>query len=120
LLQQPRYVDARFGRLQEGFSEDPLLTSRLGVAAVRGLQGDGGSGPGTPLPAGRVAALAKHFVAYGKAAGGQNVGATEVSERTLREVFLAPWRAMIGQAGLRGLMPSHQVLLQLCTTHTRY
>lgn len=49
-----RYIDARFGRLQEGFSEDPFLTSRLGVAAVQGLQGDGGSGPGTPLPAGKV------------------------------------------------------------------
>lgn len=48
------YIDARFGRLQEGFSEDPFLTSRLGVAAVQGLQGDGGSGPGTPLPAGKV------------------------------------------------------------------
>ena len=108
------YVDARFGRLQEGFSEDPLLTSRLGVAAVRGLQGDGGSGPGTPLPAGRVAALGKHFVAYGKAAGGQNVGATDVSERTLREVYLAPWRAMLGPAaGLRGLMPSHQTIFDV-------
>ena len=55
----------RFGRLQEGFSEDPFLTSKLGVAAVNGLQGDAGSGPGTSLPAGRVAALAKHFLAYG-------------------------------------------------------
>ena len=104
------YVDARFGRLQEGFSEDPLLTSRLGIAAVRGLQGDGGSGPGTPLPTGRVASLAKHFLAYGKAAGGQNVGATETSERTLREVYLAPWRAMVQKAGLRALMPAHQLI----------
>ena len=98
------YVDARFGRLQEGFSEDPFVTSRMGVAAVQGLQGDGGSGPGTPLPADHVAALAKHYLAYGHAAGGQNVGQTEISERTLREVYLAPWRAMISEAGLRGLM----------------
>jgi beta-glucosidase len=106
------YVDARFGRLQEGFSEDPFLTSRLGVAAVKGLQGDGGSGPGTALPAGKVAALAKHFLAYGKAAGGQNVGESEISERTLREVYLAPWRAMV-KHGLRGLMPSHQTIFDV-------
>ena len=107
------YIDARFGRLQEGFSEDPLLTSRLGIAAVRGLQGDGGAGPATPLQPQRVAALAKHFLAYGKAAGGQNVGATDMSERTLREVYLAPWRAMIRKAGLRGLMPSHQTIFDV-------
>jgi len=109
------YSDGRFGRLQEGFSEDPLLTARLGVAAVLGLQGDSGSGPGTPLPTGgtRVAALAKHYLAYGRAAGGQNVGATDMTERTLREVYVAPWRAMIKRAGLRGLMPSHQTIFDV-------
>jgi beta-glucosidase len=107
------YIDPRFGRLQEGFSEDPFLTSRLGVAAVKGLQGDNGSGPGTPLPAMHVAALAKHYLAYGMSAGGQNVGQSEISERTLREIYLAPWRAMIEQAGLRGLMPSHQTIFDV-------
>jgi beta-glucosidase len=106
------YIDPRFGRLQEGFSEDPFLTSRLGVAAVKGLQGDDGSGPGTPLPGTRVAALAKHYLAYGMAAGGQNVGQSEISERTLREIYLAPWRAMV-KAGLRGLMPSHQTIFDV-------
>ena len=61
----------------------------------------------------QVAALAKHFIAYGKAAGGQNVGQTEISERTLREVYLAPWRALIQRAGLRGLMPSHQTVFDV-------
>ena len=61
----------------------------------------------------QVAALAKHYLAYGKAAGGQNVGQTEISERTLREVYLAPWRAMISEAGLRGLMPSHQTIFDV-------
>jgi beta-glucosidase len=60
-----------------------------------------------------VAALAKHYLAYGKAAGGQNVGQTEISERTLREIYLAPWRAMITEAGLRGLMPSHQTIFDV-------
>ncbi len=107
------YIDGRFGRLQEGFSEDPFLTSRLGVAAVQGLQGDFGSGPGTAIPKGKIAALAKHYLAYGKSAGGQNVGMSEISERTLREIYLAPWRAMILESGLRGLMPSHQTIFDV-------
>eukprot|EP00729_Bicosta_minor_P012314 gene12314-21796_t len=94
------YAPEVFGRLQEGFSEDPFLTSRLGVAAVQGLQGDGGSGPGTPLPAGKVAALAKHYLAYGKAAGGQNVGQTEISERTLRELSAAAAAAAVAAPSL--------------------
>ena len=107
------YTDGRFGRLQEGFGEDPLHTSKLAIAAVQGLQGDDGSGPATPLPWGRVAALAKHYLAYGAGAGGQNVGATDMSERTLREIFLEPWRQMVNKAGLRGLMPSHQTLFDV-------
>ena len=104
------YTDPRFGRLQEGFSSDPTLASELGVAAVSGLQLDGGSGPGTYLPELGVAALAKHFVAYGPAAGGQNVGKTVASPRELVDVYSRPWRAMTARAGLRALMPSHQTV----------
>ena len=56
-------VCCRFGRIQEGFSEDPELTSQLGVAAVNGLQQTPGQGPGTYLPSMAVAALAKHWCA---------------------------------------------------------
>lgn len=55
------YLGASFGRIQEGFSEDPELTSQLGEAAVNGLQQTPGEGPGTYLPEMAVAALAKHW-----------------------------------------------------------
>eukprot|EP01052_Picozoa_sp_SAG31_P031713 SAG31_NODE_3391_length_4326_cov_6.489236_2_plen_302_part_00 len=58
-------TDPRFGRLEENFAEDPFLVGSYGVAAVRGLQGDGGGlGPSTylPEPTKRVASQAKHFV----------------------------------------------------------
>ena len=104
------YSDGRYGRIQEAFSEDPYLTSVLAVAEVRGLQGHGDMGPWTPLSPTSIASLSKHYLAYGSAEGGLNGAATEVSERTLREVYARPWRAMT-RAGLRGLMPSHQSVL---------
>jgi len=63
------YTDPRFGRLQEGFSEDPTLTSEMAVASVLGIQGGPGS-PTTYLDSNHTIALAKHWVAYGDSAGG--------------------------------------------------
>jgi len=75
------FLDSRFGRQQEGFSQNPTLTYELGAAYTVGMQG--GAMPGDYLGNLSTAALGKHFAAYGGAAGGLNGGAADVSNRTL-------------------------------------
>jgi beta-glucosidase len=91
--------DPRWGRLEETYGEDPYLVSRLGVAYVRGMQGD-------DLRHG-VAATAKHFVAYGIPEGGFNHAPAVVGPRLLRDVFAAPFRAAIAEAGLASVMAAY-------------
>jgi beta-glucosidase len=89
--------DPRWGRVAEGCGEDPLLTSRMGVAMVRGFQGlELGQ-------RGRVAACAKHFAAYGATEGGKEYNTTWVPEQLLREIYLRPFRACV-EAGVATLM----------------
>lgn len=94
--------DPRWGRIVEGFGEDPYLGSIMAAAHVRGFQGeelDGGlASPETLL------ATAKHFVAYGAAEGGRDYNTADLSERTLREVYLPPFRAAV-EAGVGSIMP---------------
>ena len=78
----------RFGRLSEGFSEEPTLSSAYARAAVAGLQGDSHGGPYSYLDDTHILSLAKHYAAYGSEAGGQNAAPAHISERTLREVYL--------------------------------
>jgi beta-glucosidase len=94
--------DARWGRVEETFGEDPYLVSRMGVAAVRGFQGDRSFADKS-----RVIATLKHFVAHGQPESGQNCAPANVSMRELREVFLAPFRAAIREAGAISVMPSY-------------
>ena len=94
-------TDPRFGRLQENYSENPILTSKLAVQAVKGLQSKN-----------KVAAIGKHFAAYGDASGGLNGGSSMASPRLLHDIYLRPWRAM-SNFGLKGLMPSHNTVLHV-------
>ncbi|HSJ13293.1 MAG TPA: glycoside hydrolase family 3 N-terminal domain-containing protein [Longimicrobiales bacterium] len=91
--------DPRWGRIVEGAGEDPYLGSAMAAARVRGFQGDDLASPGT------VMATAKHFVAYGAAEGGRDYNTAEVSERTLREIYLPPFRAAV-DAGVGSVMAS--------------
>lgn len=95
-------VDPRFGRLQENFSENPILTQKLAVASILGLQNNN-----------TVAAVGKHLAAYGDASGGLNGGASTASERLLYEIYLRPWKAMARTGGLKGLMPAHNTVLHI-------
>lgn len=79
--------DARWGRIAEGFGEDPVLASRLGVAMVEGYQGDDLSKPNT------MAACVKHFAGYGAAEGGKDYNTTWIPEVLLRDVYLPPFKA---------------------------
>ncbi len=78
--------DARWGRITEGEGEDPYLASEIAKAYVRGYQGKLGS-PDS------IAACVKHYVGYGAAEGGRDYNTTEISERTLREIYLRPFKA---------------------------
>jgi beta-glucosidase len=79
--------DARWGRVMEGAGEDPYLGSKIAVARVHGFQGDDLSDPK------RIAACAKHFAAYGYAIGGRDYNTVDISEATLRNVVLPPFKA---------------------------
>jgi len=94
--------DPRWGRVEETFGEDPYLVSRMGIAAVRGFQGDRSFRDKT-----RVMATLKHFAAHGQPESGTNCAPVNVSERVLREVFLYPFAAAIKEAGAVSLMASY-------------
>ncbi|WP_422087137.1 glycoside hydrolase family 3 N-terminal domain-containing protein [Variovorax sp.] len=86
--------DARWGRGLEGAGEDVLLSKRFAAARVRGFQGSDLSRPDAML------ATPKHFAAYGAAEGGVDYNVSDISERTLREVYLPPFRAAIDAGAL--------------------
>ncbi|MBD5317534.1 MAG: glycosyl hydrolase [Bacteroides sp.] len=79
--------DARWGRIAEGFGEDPYLTSVLGVAMVKGYQGDDLANPSS------IAACAKHFAGYGASESGKDYNTTWIPEMQLRDVYLPPFKA---------------------------
>lgn len=91
--------DARWGRIMEGAGEDPFLGSRVAAARVRGFQGEDLASTET------VAACAKHYAAYGFAEAGRDYNTVEISEGTLRDVVLPPFRAAV-EAGTATLMTS--------------
>ena len=107
--------DARFGRQMEGFSEEPMLTGALGAACVAGAQGALGLPPDAYILPPAAPTLFKHLGAYGSPAGGLNGMRADVTEYTLRDQLLRPWRA-VAAAGSRGLMPSHNSVLN-CPAH---
>jgi beta-glucosidase len=78
--------DPRWGRIAEGFGEDVFLTKKMAIAQIEGFQGNDLSANNT------IAACAKHFVAYGAAEGGRDYNTCEVSDRTLNEIYLPPFK----------------------------
>lgn len=94
--------DPRWGRVEETYGEDPYLNTQLGIAAVRGFQGDA-----TFRDKRRVIATLKHFAAHGQPESGQNCAPANVSERVLRETFLQPFKECLQQAGAISVMASY-------------
>jgi beta-glucosidase len=90
--------DARWGRIVEGAGEDPFLGSALAAARVRGFRGRRGD-----LTS--VLATAKHFVGYGAAEAGRDYNTVDMSDRTLHESYLPPFRAAV-EAGVDTIMPA--------------
>jgi beta-glucosidase len=94
--------DPRWGRVEETFGEDPYLVSRMGIAAVRGFQGDAKFADGQ-----HIVATLKHFAAHGQPESGNNCAPVNVSERILRDVFLYPFHAAVQEGGAMSVMASY-------------
>lgn len=91
--------DPRWGRVEETYGEDPVLSGTIGTAYVQGLQSD-------DLRQG-VAATGKHFLGYAMSEGGRNWGPVQMGPRELREVYAEPFAAVIRNAGLATIMNSY-------------
>ena len=91
--------DARWGRVMEGAGEDPYLGSQIAAARVRGFQGSDLGALDT------IAACAKHYAAYGLAEAGRDYNPVDISEHTLRDVVLPPFKAAV-EAGVATVMNS--------------
>ena len=95
--------DPRWGRVAEGYGEDPYLTSVMGAATVRGYQ--------SPNPLTRdsltplMAACVKHFAGYSASEGGRDYNTTWIPETQLRDIYLPPFKAAV-EAGAMSLMCS--------------
>jgi beta-glucosidase len=94
--------EPRWGRVEETFGEDPYLVAQMGIAAVRGFQGDA-----TFKDKKRVIATLKHFAAHGQPESGMNCAPVNVSERLLRDTFLYTFREVIVKANALSVMPSY-------------
>jgi beta-glucosidase len=95
--------DARWGRMTEGSGEDPYLGAALARAYVRGYQGARLDAPDS------IAACPKHYVGYGAAEGGRDYNSVELSEHTLRQFYLPPFRAAV-DAGAATVMTGFNAL----------
>lgn len=91
--------DPRWGRTEETYGEDPYLVACMGVAYIKGLQGD-------DLSSG-IIATPKHFAGHGFPEGGRNCAPLHVSPREFREIFLFPFEAAVREAGAYSLMNAY-------------
>ena len=93
--------DARWGRVMEGAGEDTYLGCLMAKATVEGYQGDMGKY--------NIAACLKHFAGYGAVEAGRDYNISEMSEKTLREYYLPPYKAAV-DAGVKMAMTSYNTL----------
>ncbi len=96
--------DPRLGRNEEGFSEDPFLCSQYAATIVKAVQGDDVSASD------KVVAGLCHYPGQSQPVSGLERGAMEISERTLREVFLPSWVAGIKENGALGVMATYPTI----------
>lgn len=94
--------DARWGRVEETFGEDPYLSSQIGIAAIQGFQGKNQT-----INKEHIVATLKHFAAHGQPENGTNAAPANYSERILREVHFFPFREIIQKANARSVMTTY-------------
>ncbi len=94
--------DPRWGRTEETYGEDPYLSARISVAAIKGLQGEN-----FRIDRRHVLATAKHFAALGEPYGGRNTAPANYAERVLRETFFPMFRAAVEEAQVGSAMAAY-------------
>lgn len=92
--------DARWGRTEETFGEDPYLVGCLATAYVRGLQG----------PERRVLATLKHYVGHSFGEGGRNHAPARIGPRELCDTFMLPFEMAVRLGGAGSVMPAYHDL----------
>ncbi|MGN7786325.1 glycoside hydrolase family 3 N-terminal domain-containing protein [Niabella sp. 22666] len=105
--------DGRWGRVAEGYGEDPYTNAVFAVASVKGYQGDNLAAPD------KVAACLKHYVGYGASEAGRDYVYTEISEQTLWDTYMPPYEAGV-RAGAATLMSSFNDISGTPGTANRY
>lgn len=105
--------DPRWGRVAEGSGEDPYLDVQMGLAMVRGYQGDDLGDPTA------LAACIKHFVGYGAAEGGRDYNTTVITERMLRNTYFPAFKAT-AEIGAATLMTSFNEIDGIPSTGNRW
>lgn len=105
--------DARWGRVMEGSGEDTWYGSLVAQARVKGFQGDDLADVET------VMACAKHFAAYGACIAGKDYNAVDISDLTLHEVYLPPFKAAV-DAGVASFMNSFNEINGIPSTGNRH
>jgi beta-glucosidase len=105
--------DPRWGRMAEGAGEDTYLGMKIAEARVKGFQGKGMGDVNA------VMACVKHFAAYGAAQAGRDYHTTDMSDRTLRETYLPPYKAAI-DAGAATVMTSFNEIDGIPATGNHY
>ena len=105
--------DARWGRVMEGAGEDTWYGCKVAQARVSGFQGDDLSDPHT------IMACAKHFAAYGACIAGKDYNTVDISEQTLHEVYLPPFKAAV-DAGVASFMNSFNDINGIPATGNTY
>jgi beta-glucosidase len=105
--------DARWGRVMEGAGEDTYLGSKIGVARIKGFQGEDLSSEFT------VAACAKHFAGYGFAEAGRDYNTVDVGLATLNNIIFPPFKAA-SEAGVKTFMNSFNELNGIPATGNKF
>ena len=97
--------DARWGRVEETFGEDPYLAGEMGTAVIKGFQGDA-----TFRNKEKIVGTLKHFAAHGQPEGGTNTAPANYSERILREIHFYPFKEAIQAGGALSVMTTYHEL----------
>ena len=106
--------DPRWGRVEEDFGEDPYLTGQLGLAYVRGAQGDSLDSDHT------VVAEPKHFAGHGSPEGGTNTSPVHIGERELRTVMLKSFEPALREGHAMGVMAAYHEIDGIPVTDDPY
>ena len=105
--------DARWGRVMEGAGEDPYLGSKIGVARIKGFQGNDLSANNT------IAATAKHFAAYGFAESGREYNTVDIGTSTLYNIIFPPFKAAVDH-NVKTVMNSFNVVNGIPATANKF